>query len=103
MNKQDIIDQTRDTVYYRDGGKCQRCRKPGSIDVLELAHILSRSVKNKNMLKKITDIKPDKILNHPLNFKLSCSEHNQSFLIDNWPVEAGNLIKDIINEINNPR
>jgi len=90
------IQMTRDFVTHRDFGVCQwpGCNKRGS----QMAHILSRSLFNVARIKRlwdgITTKQAEFVLNHPLNLKLSCAEHNQYFLRDSGDEYVTGWLRD---------
>lgn len=98
---------TREFVYYRDGGTCQKCGQVGSIDKMQLAHRIPKGKKKEVMIfwwdkfgKDINITDAGSILNHPINLKLSCptDECNSSFLIASNPVEKEKILTEIYND-----
>ena len=100
------IFEIRKEVYERDNYQCKHkgCFTKGW-DNLQLAHKISRSKKNidhviKFMFREYNELvtrkEAEAVLNNKLNLVTSCSLHNQSFLIDNNPVEMGKLLMCIV-------
>ncbi len=109
MNKQSIIDDTRDRVYVRDSFLCQffGCHE-GSVNRLQMAHRLAKTQANRAWIKRTTHIllnvdltehQVDLIIHHDFNLVTSCAKHNDYFNIGNKPNDRKVLLIRICRDL----
>lgn len=109
MNKQSIIDDTRERVYVRDSFLCQffGCHE-GSVGRLQMAHRLSKSRANREWIKRksyemfqidLTESQVDLIIHHDFNLVTSCAKHNDYFNLGNRTNDRKDLLVRIYRDL----
>jgi hypothetical protein len=71
----DVQDE-RELLYARDGGKCMACHKPVAFDDFEVAHLIANTIANrKRWGSRIIDSVYNKVITHrgACNSKMNCA------------------------------